>query len=310
MLPFYALILVIIGFTIAGIKDFLNGKYSKEGIREKLRIGPAVIVTGTFLFAALFLAIMWIFQYSQGNIPPQKPDFWISVSVTSVLNVIMNLLIFTAYTKADITLVQPLWALPPLFMVFSAWIMMGEIPGVMSFFGIVLIVFGVYHLNSKKAEKQNNGRVRNFFRPFAGIWKNAGTRLYFFAMIPPVISIVYDKKAVLASDPLTETMVSSLIIGTLTLTYVLLTQRKKTHLNLKWLKRLSLLGFFVAIIILLYNTALSMAFVSYVGSIKRLSIIVTMSMAFIFLKEKKEFKRRLASAAIMIVGVVIIALSG
>lgn len=295
--------LMVIGCIMAGINDFYSAKFAKRGASEN--IPPAMVVAGILLGATLFLFIVWVFRYNQGAIDLPKQGFWTAVFTTSILASLMYVLIFTAYTKADITLVQPIWAVAPVFMIFSAWILAKEVPGVLGIIGILAIVSGVYTLN-----KKDKWSLNNMWSPFLNVWKNAGTKLYLLAMIPPVVSIVYDKKAVLASDPLTMSMFNTLIIGVATLSYALISNRgKKIKISGPWIKRFLLVGFLLAVAAICYNTAISMALISYIGALKRLSILITVIMAYFLLREKTDFKQRLIASLIMVSGAVMIGIA-
>lgn len=289
-----------LGCVLAGINDFLNGKFAKEGVKEN--IPPAMLAAGMFIGATLFIAVVWFFQYSQGAIQPPKEGFWTAVFTTSILASVMSVLIFTAYTKADITLVQPIWAVAPVFMIFSAWILAKEVPSVLGVIGICTIILGVYILRI-----EGKWSLKKIWSPFRNLWGNIGTRLYLLAMIPPVISIVYDKKAVLASDPLTMCMFNAAIIGCAISIYALISNRgKKIKISSVWIKRFLMLGFLLAAVIICYNTAISMALISYIGALKRISILITVAMAYFILKEKTDFKQRLIASAVLVGGAVMI----
>jgi uncharacterized membrane protein len=166
-----------------------------------------------------------------------------------------------------------------------------------------LIVSGVYIHGSNI---QGEWNLRDLWQPFVSIWKNPGTRLFALAMIPPVFSIVYDKKTVLDSDPLTMTTVVITMIGIGTSIYAFSVYKKIKIPNFKiWAGRFLLMGFVLAVTVIAYNAAIGMAFVSYIGALKRISILVTMFLAYFFLGEK-HFKNRLVGATVLVSGAILI----
>ncbi|PSH02020.1 MAG: hypothetical protein BRC26_02615, partial [Nanohaloarchaea archaeon QH_8_44_6] len=79
----------------------------------------------------------------------------------------------------------------------------------------------------------------------------------------------------------------------------------KQKLSSNW-GPLGLLGGLGGLSIILQMMAFKLTLVSYVVSIKRLSIPITVLASFFLLKEKEDFKKRLVGAALMALGTLMI----
>jgi uncharacterized membrane protein len=291
------------GSFLLGVWRFLNTKYILEGIEESPH-RSSFVVAGTFLSTSAIMAIFWLVLYNQGYIQFPREGFWVAVFITGLLNTGMRLCHFKAYGYEDLTLVSPIDALPPLFMVFSAWILLGELPNSLGFIGILIVVLGTYALNIR-----GEWHPKSFWQPFANILNNRGTRLALLATIFPIFSIVYDKKAVLASDPISMGVMVPFIVGFSALLYTLSqTGRKKISamISFPMAKKFLLTGAIYALMLICFNTALLMEIVPYVGALKRFSILVDTLLAYLFLKQVTEFRRRYISTIVIVIGVIVI----
>ncbi len=112
-------------------------------------------------------------------------NVWILLAVKSILLSYSWLMITRAYKHMEVSLVEPLKNISPLFLLLFAAILLGELPTGMQVFGIFLILFGGYLLESMLHPSLMN----NPFKIFRGKYIN----YLLLAALITGISGVFDK---------------------------------------------------------------------------------------------------------------------
>lgn len=111
----------------------------------------------------------------------------------------LNLFAFYGYVRAlelaDVSLVSPLLSLSPLFMLFTSWLMVDEVPDLLGLFGVLAIVTGTYFLSRTKG---GDG-----FEPFRRLARDPGVRWALTVSLVWSVTANFDKLAVRTSTPLT-----------------------------------------------------------------------------------------------------------
>ncbi len=226
--------------------------------------------------------------------------FWIAIIATSLLNTLTTILFIRTIKSSPLSLTLPIVTLTPVFLLITSPLMLGEFPKPIGLVGILSTVIGAYILNLSK-------RTHGLFEPFLSIWKEPGPRLMLLiAFIWSITSNIL-KIGVKNSNPILAAFVEECIILSL-LTIIVLFKKIS-------LKRVAQNGFVLAPIgiasglaIIFQVIAFSMAIVPNVMTIKRTSTLFGTLWGKIFFKEK-NIKERLAGAAVMLSGVVLIAIS-
>ena len=226
--------------------------------------------------------------------------FWIAIIATSLLNTLTTILFIRTIKSSPLSLTLPIVTLTPVFLLITSPLMLGEFPKPIGLVGILSTVIGAYILNLSK-------RTHGLFEPFLSIWKEPGPRLMLLiAFIWSITSNIL-KIGVKNSNPILAAFVEECI--TLYLLTIIVLFKKIS------LKRVAQNGFVLAPIgiasglaIIFQVIAFSMAIVPNVMTIKRTSTLFGTLWGKIFFKEK-NIKERLAGAAVMLSGVVLIAIS-
>ena len=159
-------------------------------IKRLLRdISQYVLASGMFLccFATMFLISII------NGIPEIGSDFYISVLATVILNFIAVILYLKALKITDLSLSIPMMSFTLVFLIFTSFILLNELPTIFGTAGIFLIVIGSYVLNS------NKNRTR-FLSPFKEIFRNKGIFYMLIVAFLFSISANFDKLVVLNSD--------------------------------------------------------------------------------------------------------------
>lgn len=255
------------------------------------------------MFAVTFLFL---------GVPELKEGFWLAVLVTGSLNVVMIPLGFRAYELGEFSTVYSMALTTPIFLLFTAWIFLGEIPPVLGMVGVVFTVIGLWQISKAHHEKTE---AKDFKK---------GNLFALAVALLASISVNFDKLATVRSGPVFSYAV---ILGILAVTYaayLLVTKRTlivRTGTRAQNLEGVMVGNFFVraAFFILLagvaqafngffYNSALTIGLASYTSAVKRMGILFGILWGWLFFREK-NISKKLLGAGIAVAGVLLILLS-
>ena len=254
-----------------------------------------------FSFMAIGVVILFPIVLIEG-IPPIQPGFWLALLIGGGLNILAFTLYVRALKLADLSLTVPLVTLTPLFLLVTSPILVQEWPTWADGVGVVLLVIGSYVLNL------GAGILQAPFEPLFTMARNPGSRLMLCVAFIWSITSNFDKIGVQGSSPLLWAIALFSVIATGMVPFVFFRQNSLGIGPLlgEW-RLLGLTGVFNAIAITFQMLALPMAPVAQVIAVKRMSALLSVLFGHFFFREK-GFKSRLAGAAIMVSGVVIMAL--
>lgn len=226
--------------------------------------------------------------------------FWIAVVTSSALNALTTILFIRAVKNSPLSLTLPIVNMTPVFLLITSPLMIGEFPKPLGLVGILSAVIGAYILNLSK-------RVHGVFEPFLSIWREEGPRLMLLIAFIWSITSNIQKIEVKNSNPILAAFAEGCIILFL-LTIILLFKKIS-------LKRIAQNSFVLAPIgiasgfsIVFQMIAISMTIVPNALTIKRTSTLFGIAWGKIFFKEK-NIQERFIGTAIMLLGVVLIAIS-
>jgi drug/metabolite transporter (DMT)-like permease len=95
-------------------------------------------------YALPFLALGFLFV----DIPELDRTFWLTVASLIPLEVLALVLYVKAIRLSPLSLTIPFMALSPVFIVFIAFVFLGEWPSITGFAGVLMIAVGAYTLNA------------------------------------------------------------------------------------------------------------------------------------------------------------------
>ncbi len=224
--------------------------------------------------------------------------FWIGVTGSAIINLLASIYYIKAIASDDISIVMPMLSFTPLFLLFSSPFILGEFPGVEGLLGILCIVFGSYTLNL-------NIRKFSLTEPFKALLRSKGTRYMLFVSFIWSISANCDKISINNSSVIQHIAFVNIMV----FLGMLLIVKLRGQLDLKVLNenkgQLMIISAFTASAFIIHNTALSLTLAAYVIALKRLAGMISVFLGHFFLKEV-GIKYRLAGAAIMLCGVILI----
>jgi len=237
-----------------------------------------VILYSKYLFVSLFALLLISFT----GIPEVKPAFYYSIAIASILDVIAAWCFLNAIASAQLAKTFPLVAFTPIFATGTSFLVLGETPSALGLAGILLIVCGAY-------------------------LKEKGQRQMLMAAFLFSFLAVFFKKAILNSSPFFAFGVTQLL-STLFLTVFFLKKKtlgvllRKTANNFKLLFIASIVGFLAGLTLF---AAFQVGLAAYVVSVKRVSILFTIILGYIFFKEDHLIKS-LIIGSIMVLGIFLI----
>ncbi len=234
-------------------------------------------------------------------IPSLGSAFWPAFFITAVLNVVAILLYVRALKASDLSLAVPMLAFTPVFLLITAPVLIGEFPSLLGLLGVLSVFVGAYFLNLQK-------KSIGVWEPLLALLKEKGVRLMLVVAFLYSITSVFSKVAVVHSSALFWVIADGLLGAILLLPFLLLKSKNKAQQIKRGWKTLVLMGASSAFSVLAQMTAITLALVAYVISLKRLSTVFGVFWGKLFFKEK-DFKERLVGAIIMAAGIILIALS-
>lgn len=287
-MPTLALGLVIVSAFLHASWNVLNKRVGASG--------PAFV----WLFSMLNVLIYLPFVV--GLLIWQRPALdgrsFLFMAGSALLQLAYFLLLQQGYRTGDLSVVYPLArGTGPALATGAAIVVLGERPTPWAHAGALLVIAGVFVLagGSRILSRKNAGRAVLF-----GILTGAVIALY----------TLWDKVAV-----------SSLLIPPLLLDYATAVGRalfllpgayhRRQEVRRHWSHhRLEAIGIAVLspLAYILVLTAMTLAPVSYVAPAREISVLIAVLMG-IFLLKEGQWRRRLSAAAIIVVGVVILALN-
>lgn len=243
----------------------------------------------------LFLILLFFSTNSLSKDFVFSRTFFFALVVGGLLNVLTNILYMRALKLSDISVSVPLIAFTPVFLVGTAFLILGEKPSLFGIGGIGLIVFGAYFLNIKKFKE-------GFFRPFQALFTERGPRIMFFVAFLWSITSSIDKIGVTQSSPLLWVLMTDIFILLVMIPIVYFFSQSSLEKIKKHLLKLSTVGASNSISSLFQMIAVSTTLVPYVIALKRTSILWSALWGGLFLKEK-NLKEKMVGICIMIVGI-------
>ena len=255
---------------------------------------PYIVAWARTGYAAPFIAVIIPFI----NIPELDSVFFVITFLAVPLDIIAVLLYIRAIKVSPLSLTLPFLSLTPIFLIGTSYIILGEKPDKCGFIGIILVVIGAYLLNVHTISQ-------GFLAPFMAIVKEKGSVLMIIVAFIFSIGACLGKIAVQHSSP---AFFSVIYIFLLSLFLFIIVSFKSKQFLSKSISRpvpFVFIGMLIAIMIVTHLKAISLIEVSYMISVKRLSILIGVIYSVMFFNET-NIKERFLGAAVMVSGIIMI----
>jgi len=280
--------------VLTALFESLKGVFSKKSLKG---IDEYVVSWSLMFFALIFLAPLLLFI----EIPALGGQFWIALIVGGLLGAVATVLYMKAIKESDLSLAVPMLTFTPLFLLITSPLILGEFPRSLGLAGILFIVAGSYSMNIKKMRD-------GYLEPFKALLKEKGPRLMLIVAFIWSITSNIDKIGVQNSSPIFWVIAVDAFLAIILFPIMLYKSPKSARQVSVSLKALVPIGLFSALTSVFQMTALSLTLVAYVISIKRTSAVISVIFGYLIFKEKR-IRERLFGAALMVLGVLLIALS-
>jgi len=265
--------------------------------KKSLEKNDEFVVAGAWrIFALPFLLPLLLVI----DIPPLEAGFWWALAVSGGVNIVTAILYMRAIRLSDLSLTVPMVSFTPLFLLVTSPLLLGERPGPAGIGGILLIVLGSYLLNLQR-------KGQGFLAPFRALFSEPGPRLMLLVALLWSITANVDKIGLRHSSPLLWAIAvnSAIACGMVpVILYRRATRRGRIGGNPGILMAT---GFCGAMTSLSQMTAISLTLVPHVIAIKRTSTLLSVLWGH-FLFGERDIRKRLAGAAVMLAGVLLILL--
>ena len=269
--------------------------------RSFSQLPPYGMALARLLAAVPFLVVAALFV----KVPPLGPTVWLVLAVMLPLEVTAMLLYMRALKVCHLSLCIPFLAFTPVFLILTGWLLLGEGLNLWGVTGTLMIAGGSYILG---LGVDTAGRV-GIFAPLKALAREPGARLMFMVAVIYSCTAALFKLAILHSDPDFFGVAYPLILIVLLAAAfpwspVRLGPTIKAHYGW-WL----VMGFCFALSIITLANGLKLAPATYLIAVKRMSLLLSVTLGGLWLKER-PFLPRLLGAGLMCSGVVLIALRG
>lgn len=284
-MPILAIVLLLASAVLHALWNILL----KQSTEKYVAMGWQVIIGGILSVAVLFFT----------GLPPRS--MWIFSLISMTLETIYFVLLSSAYSNHDFSLVYPVarGAAPALVVLWS-FLFLREIPSVGGFIGIATIICGLVVIGAT-----------SFFQPHGGKPKFKGIAIALSIALVISMYTMIDGFAVKHGPVLPYGLSMFMLVPVLT-TPVIVQHYGRDHFIEAWQKqpaRLILVGVLGVIAYLFALFAYSVAPVNYSEAIREVSVVLGAFAGWQFLGEKLG-KIRVLGAAVIFAGIVLIAVFG
>lgn len=260
---------------------------------DQLLVTWSVFAFALPLYAAMLFAT---------GLPAVSSDFWLPLAVSLAVNLIAWPLFVRSVQLSDISLVMPLLAFTPVFILGVEYLLLGDTPGLWGLAGIGLIVLGAYILNIRRG-------LSSLLEPLRALLDDRGAVLMLTVSLLWSLSATVEKLTVTASSP-SFYMTTFGALFTLLFAPVVALKTDDALGNLRaHLPILAGAGGLTGLMALAQMNALqSTPLVNYVIAIKRAGMLVSVLLGWLLFAEENILFRAIG-ALLMVAGVALIRLA-
>ncbi len=234
--------------------------------------------------------------------PPLDHTFWWTFFLSIPINILAYIIYLYSIKISPISLTVPFLAFTPAFMILTGFLILNETINGWGGVGIGLIVIGGYVLHFNK-------RQTNFFAPFTAFLDEKGSWLMLIVAVLFAFAAVIGKKAMLHSSPLFFSYSFFLIFNIMILTGLVLVRKNDWRKIIHHTPRGVWLGSLLMVHISFHGLAIAMSTAVYMVAVKRSSILFSVLLSWLILKEK-DIRYRGLGTLLMFAGMLLISLLG
>lgn len=235
-------------------------------------------------------------------VPELDRVFWWTVCILVPLDAFALYLYMRAIKASPLSLSIPFLSFTPVFMIFTGFLILEEVPNIFGVVGIGCVVIGSYILNAAEAR-------HGYLAPFQAIFKEQGSVLMLIVSLIYSLLAVLGKKAIQHSSPLFFGFFFLGALDLVTLVFFPLFGKIRWGALLRMPNKGICVGLLLYVHVLCHVLAISMIKAVYMISVKRTSVLFSVVYGWLLFKES-EISNRILGAFLMFLGVVCISLLG
>ena len=245
-----------------------------------------------------FAAPLLLFVLPFIEIPKLDNVFFVITFILLPLDIIALLLYMRAINISPLSLTLPFLSLTPVFLIVTSNIILGEKPDKTGFVGIVLVAIGAYLLNVHTIK-------HGCLEPLKSIAKEKGSLLMIIVAFIYSITSNLGKLAVQHSSPIFFSIFYSLLLSSFLFLIVGLKTKNIFSKIISQPLLFLFIGISMAVMMITHLKVISLVEVSYMISVKRLSLLFGVVFGAIFFMET-NIKERFLGAIVMVLGIILI----
>jgi len=234
--------------------------------------------------------------------PPLDQIFWWAFLVSIPINILAYILYLYAIKLSPISLSVPFLAFTPVFMILTGFFILGETITLWGGIGTGLILVGGYLLHFKENQM-------NILAPFSAFTREKGSWLMLLVAFIFSFAAVLGKKAILHSSPLFFSYYFFLVMNVLIVVGMGVSRKNDWRRIINNSHRGIWLGCLLMVHISFHALAISISTAVYMIAIKRSSILFSVFLSWLLLKEN-NIKYRGLGTLVMFAGILCITLLG
>ncbi len=281
---------IFTAFFAASQDAWVKHHFSKRSAYEMTAI-PMVYSLPLFCLTLIFITV-----------PDTDHIFWIYVILSIPLNGLGFLLHMRAIQISPLSLTLPYLAFTPVFIFFTGYVVLGEIPSSWGVAGVCIIVIGSYVLNI-------DPNVSSAWAPLQAFGREKGSKVMLVVALIYSVGSVAGKKAILHSSVMFFTVTFFIGMNICFIAGMMLL--RKVHLRGMFhgpVKGMVSGGLLFAHAVC-HGWAISMTQAVYMIAVKRMSILFGIIYGGLFFREK-HIRYRLFGAGLMVAGAALVSLKG
>jgi len=228
--------------------------------------------------------------------------FWWAFILSIPINILAYILYLYSIKISPLSLTVPFLAFTPVFMILTGFFVLNEKINLWGGFGIGFIVLGSYILNFKKIQY-------GLLKPFAALLHEKGSWMMLIVALVFSFAAVIGKKAMQHSSPLYFSYYFFLVFNIIVLASLFITRQSSLKKVLQHRRKGPWLGSLLMIHISCHGLAIAISTAVYMIAIKRSSILFSVLMSWLILKEK-DIKYRSFGTILMFTGMLFIIIFG
>jgi len=281
---------------LSGLFSALLGAVGKRVMAKGISQYLAAFAYSALAIPFLILALFWL------DLTTVNSTFWWAAIVAALLGaVIPMVLLMKALKIGELSSTMPFLAFTPVFLIFTSRIMLGELLSSMGIAGVLCVFLGSYVIGAEKGKK--------LLGPLKKLANNKAAQLVLFVAFLYSFAANFAKIAIENSNPITYSILVQIISALILIPFVWFGSKDKFAPFLSRWKLLLPIGLLTALVFVTQMTAMSLTMVSFAISLKRTSVVFSVILGIVIFKERENKGFKLAGAALMMMGALLIAIS-